>query len=296
LVALVSQHVKLRRRGRAYVGLCPFHDEKTPSFKVENGHYICFGCGAKGDAIEWLRTVAGLPFRDAVAALANTSILKAPLIATQKALAVKIGTDDKERTTRALEIWNESVCIGGTIAEKYLVRRIGGPIPRCAGLRFHRACPRGDQRVPALVSLLRDVVTDEPLAIQRVFLRDDGSDRLRDSTGKMTLGPARNAVVKLTPDEDVTTGLAITEGVEKGLAIMAAGWSPIWATCGTSTMTTFPVLDRIEAMTVFADKDAAGQKAAVTCAERWAASGREVEIRTPITPGRDWDDALKGTE
>ena len=53
LVALVGEHLALKRVGRRYVGLCPFHQEKTPSFYVnpEIGVYHCFGCQASGDAI-----------------------------------------------------------------------------------------------------------------------------------------------------------------------------------------------------------------------------------------------------
>lgn len=72
LVALVSETVKLRKAGREYVGLCPFHRERTPSFSVSPGQglFYCFGCGAGGDAIEFLRLRDGLTFGEAVRALA----------------------------------------------------------------------------------------------------------------------------------------------------------------------------------------------------------------------------------
>mgnify|MGYP004618813893 CR=1 FL=1 len=68
LVALVSQTVKLRKSGPRYVGCCPFHGEKTPSFFVfpHTGTYKCFGCGDGGDAISFLQKRDGLPFVDAV--------------------------------------------------------------------------------------------------------------------------------------------------------------------------------------------------------------------------------------
>jgi DNA primase len=57
IVALVSEHLALKRVGRRYVGLCPFHQEKTPSFNVnpEMARYYCFGCNASGDAISFVR-------------------------------------------------------------------------------------------------------------------------------------------------------------------------------------------------------------------------------------------------
>src|SRR5215471_14478023 len=72
LVALASEHLALKRVGRNFVGLCPFHAEKTPSFNVnpEMGRYKCWGCQAGGDAITFVREVEHLDFVDAVERLA----------------------------------------------------------------------------------------------------------------------------------------------------------------------------------------------------------------------------------
>lgn len=72
-VALAGEHLALRRVGTRWVGLCPFHSEKTPSFSVnaELGMYYCFGCGAKGDVITFLREMEHLDFVDAVQRLAD---------------------------------------------------------------------------------------------------------------------------------------------------------------------------------------------------------------------------------
>ncbi len=73
IVALVSEHAALRRQGQRWVGLCPFHNEKTASFSVnaQEGFYYCFGCHASGDAITFLREVEHLDFADAVRMLAE---------------------------------------------------------------------------------------------------------------------------------------------------------------------------------------------------------------------------------
>lgn len=73
IVALVSAHAALRQQGRRWVGLCPFHNEKSPSFSVnaEEGFYYCFGCHASGDAITFVRAVEHLDFADAVRMLAD---------------------------------------------------------------------------------------------------------------------------------------------------------------------------------------------------------------------------------
>jgi len=73
LVGLVGAQVALKRVGRRWVGLCPFHQEHTPSFSVnqEEGLYYCFGCHAKGDAITFVRETQGLDFVEALEFLAD---------------------------------------------------------------------------------------------------------------------------------------------------------------------------------------------------------------------------------
>lgn len=73
IVDLIGSYVSLIKRGRNYVGLCPFHNEKTPSFSVNpDGHYFkCFGCGKSGDAITFLQEYEGLDFNEAIKELAE---------------------------------------------------------------------------------------------------------------------------------------------------------------------------------------------------------------------------------
>lgn len=73
LVALVSRNVKLRRSGGSFLGLCPFHAEKTPSFNVnpQRRFFKCFGCDASGDAISYVQRLQGLTFVEAVRLLAQ---------------------------------------------------------------------------------------------------------------------------------------------------------------------------------------------------------------------------------
>jgi DNA primase len=71
-VAVASEHLALRKTGRRWVGLCPFHPERSPSFSLnaEEGLYYCFGCQAKGDAITFVREIEHLDFVEAVEKLA----------------------------------------------------------------------------------------------------------------------------------------------------------------------------------------------------------------------------------
>jgi DNA primase len=80
LVVLISEYIPLRRQGARYVGLCPFHTEKSPSFGVSRGKnfYYCFGCHASGDAISFLRHVEGLGFPEALEKLAERSGIEIP--------------------------------------------------------------------------------------------------------------------------------------------------------------------------------------------------------------------------
>ncbi len=80
IVALISQYVALKKRGRNYLGLCPFHNEKTPSFTVspDKGFYHCFGCKASGDAIAFLMNYENKSFQEAVEALAESSGIELP--------------------------------------------------------------------------------------------------------------------------------------------------------------------------------------------------------------------------
>ncbi len=73
IVAVIGDNVKLQRRGRKYLGLCPFHKEKTPSFNVSPEHnwFHCFGCGQKGGVIDYLMELEGLPFPEAIRTLAE---------------------------------------------------------------------------------------------------------------------------------------------------------------------------------------------------------------------------------
>ncbi len=78
--SLIGRSVKLQRAGNEWKACCPFHNEKTPSFYVndEKGFYHCFGCEAHGDAIRWLTDARGLAFMDAVKDLADSAGMEVP--------------------------------------------------------------------------------------------------------------------------------------------------------------------------------------------------------------------------
>ena len=77
---LVGSYVDLKRRGKTFVGLCPFHNEKTPSFTVypDSNSFYCFGCGAGGDAITFICRIENLDYVEAVKFVAQSAGLKMP--------------------------------------------------------------------------------------------------------------------------------------------------------------------------------------------------------------------------
>jgi DNA primase len=125
LAAVVGRRVKLTRAGRELKGCCPFHNEKTPSFYVneDKGFYHCFGCGAHGDAIRFVMEQDGLPFMDAVKALAAEAGLTVPDMRAESPESRKrAGLTD---LIAAADDWyrQQLTTPGGAAARAYLERR-----------------------------------------------------------------------------------------------------------------------------------------------------------------------------
>jgi len=224
----------------------------------------------------------------------------APFVNGQRPL-LRIGTkvddeaEDEARTEKALKIWSESRPLRGTLAEHYLRSRgIEVPAEAREVLRFHAECPFDGRTVPALVALVRDVVTDEPIAIHRTALTEDGRklDRPR------VLGPKKGGAIKLSPISSIGSELAIGEGIETTLSARPLGIDiPAWSLCDAGGLSQFPVLPSlaaVERLTILADNDASkvGQNAAAKTKARWEAARRRVRVLTPRDEGSDFNDLL----
>jgi DNA primase len=124
IVEIVSDYVALRKRGRNFVGLCPFHAEKTPSFNVnpEKAIFHCFGCGEGGDVFAFIMKREGLDFRAAVESLAEragVALSKAPPTPVQQeAVEVRNALELACRYYQAV-----LAARAGTAAREYLERR-----------------------------------------------------------------------------------------------------------------------------------------------------------------------------
>jgi DNA primase len=125
LAAVVGRRVKLTRAGRELKGCCPFHNEKTPSFYVneDKGFYHCFGCGAHGDAIGFVMAQDGLSFIEAVKSLAAEAGLSVPERQREDPEAERrAGLSD---LLSAAADWYRAqlAAVGGSAARAYLERR-----------------------------------------------------------------------------------------------------------------------------------------------------------------------------
>jgi DNA primase len=126
LSGLVGRTVKLTKAGREFRACCPFHNEKTPSFYVndEKGFYHCFGCSAHGDAIRWMTDQRGLPFIDAVKELAQSAGMEVPAADPRAAERAERANSLYDVMTAAADWFVQQLQgIEGAEARAYLERR-----------------------------------------------------------------------------------------------------------------------------------------------------------------------------
>lgn len=192
-----------------------------------------------------------------------------------------------------VELFGACTALRGTVGEAYLLARSCVIPPADGDLRFHPALRhQSGYTGPALVALVTHAVTRAPLTLHRSWVRSDG--RKADiEPNRMLLGghAKRHGVIRLWPDESVTCGLAVAEGIETALSL-AHAYSPVWSCVDAGNLAALPVLQGIETLVIGADHDAAGIEAANRCADRWAATGVDVRVIAPATAKRDWNDAV----
>jgi DNA primase len=123
IVDVVGQTVKLRKAGRSYVGLCPFHKEKTPSFHVslERGSYHCFGCGEGGDIFSFVEKTEGVDFKGALKMLAERAGVTLEYSGSDKKMRDR-AERLREAVARAAQFY-QSQLAGGSAAYGYALSR-----------------------------------------------------------------------------------------------------------------------------------------------------------------------------
>jgi|SRR5262245_11802043 len=260
----IARALKGRRSGCNWIARCPAHEDRTPSLSIaqaEDRVLVHCHAGCSQDAVIDKLKDLGLWS----GGLRRTKAISKP----QPSPALV--EDDKARMRQiALRLWSETQPIGGTLGERYFLdhRKLDiRQVDLAHVLRWHAD-------IVAVIALMTDPITVEPIGIHRTFLDDNGAKLDRKMLG-------RQGVVRLSRDDDVTRGLAITEGVEDGLAVSLSGWCPVWAVTSAGAMARLPVLGGIEALTIFADADGPGIQAAQTCAAQWRSKDVDVYIASP---------------
>jgi DNA primase len=330
LSTLVGKTVKLQKAGREFKAPCPFHNEKTPSFYVndEKGFYHCFGCSVHGDAIRWLTDQRGLPFMDAVKELADAAGIEVPA-ADPRAQAKAERATGLYDVVQAAQSWFEEQLAGieGADARAYLAKRgISDATRRRFGFGF---APEGRGK---LRSALKHLGDEKLIEAGLLGVPDDGRepyDRfrgrltypIRDRRGRVIAFSARilgagepkdlNSpdtplfdkgrslfnIDKAAPASRHANRVVIVEGQMDVIALDQAGIAEAVAPLGTAlTESQLELLWKLapEPLLCF-DGDSAGQKAAIRAALRalpHVGPGRSLSFVT-LPPGQDPDDLIR---
>jgi putative DNA primase/helicase len=195
---------------------------------------------------------------------------------------------------RAETIWLRTQPLAGTLGETYLRRRGCVLPPKDSELRY---LAPSREYPPTLCARVSDVRTAKPISLHFTRLAADGRGKAGGDRDKLLLSGHRkkDGCIRLWPDEAVTLGLGLAEGIETALAA-AHVHTPVWAAIDASNLAAFPVLPGVEALTIFADHDEAGLRAAQACAARWQAPGREVLVLAARQAGADMADVSRGLQ
>ena len=194
---------------------------------------------AKLDGIN-VHCFSGCDWRDVKAALARLELIDDFFNASNpKPSLPPPPAKDDDTPLRVSNIWRTSEPLPGMLGERYLTEirglKLGGDLQHAV---------RWQKDLKAIIGLMTDPTSGEPTGVHRTFLNDDGTKRERKMLG-------RAGAIRLSPDEDVSEGLGVTEGIEDGLAVLAAGWAPVWSCLSCGGIERFPVLGGVECLTIF---------------------------------------------
>jgi DNA primase len=320
--AWVARRVPLKRASKVQSGLCPFHNERTPSFTVDDqrGTFHCFGCGVHGDAFGWLMRTEGLSFPQAVervAAEAGVPLPERPRHAPPPAPAPPDPVASRTPSPREIEaaerrawhigaamrIWQAAGPLNG-IGQAYLTRRHLWPLPEEAHqvLRSaHLKHPATRREHPVMLALVHGA-DGAPRAVHRTYLTEDGAKLSgQDAEGhpinaKLALGPIDGSAIRLSP---AVAHLGFAEGIETALAAWKLTGIPCWACISATELARqTPPLDVVQA-TIFADRDdpkgkpeGTGLRAARALHALLKPQGVPADIRLPREPWGDYADVL----
>ncbi len=335
LAELVRGRVQLARQGGRWVGRCPFHEERTPSFCLippEDDRYYCFGCGASGDAIDWMQQQEGAEgFAEAIEALADRFrvLLRYEEESSDERERRAAAERRRELLERAAAFYAEYLWRAGEAAparaflaergfDEALVRRFRiGYAPAGGAVLSRRALEQGfsrEQLADAGLARLRGGTAADFFTARITFPISDARGRVLGFGGR-TLDPNERAKYVNSPEtgafrkrqalfglhqaraEAARRGwMVVAEGYTDVLGLVAAGVETAVACMGTSlTSDQLRLLARsVEEVRLCFDADAAGEGAAWRTVE--AAAGVPLRLSAVgLPPGQDPGD-LAGTE
>jgi DNA polymerase len=272
---------------------CPFHDDPNPSCSIYPDHYYCHACHARGDRLDWLMKIEGMTRAEALTALHDWTGPMTP----------ELKQNTVEKIEYALNWWNAAGPLAGTLGEHYLSETRGIDVTKLPSsindaLRFHPRCIFGTgEHHPCLIALMRDPVTDAPVGIHRIGLKQENGAVLK--IDRRALG--HMGVVKLWPINGIGH-LVIGEGIETTLAAATripyrgSSLTPAWSAVAKGGLGRLPVLPNVPRLILLVDNDAngEGQNAAARCKQIWCAAGRTVEPLIPKQAGWDFNDVVLG--
>ena len=244
--------------------------DKTLSVTVEHDRTIwhCFRCGMAG------------------AQLAERTVMRVgtpPKIPSHPVRYLSL-------TAQWRDVWRSLKPISGTAAEYLRARSCEIP-PADGDLRCTESLRHPSGYVgPALVGLVTDALTGEPLTLHRTWIKADGKKADVDPP-RLLLGRHRKqgGVIRLWPQPSVSDALTVSEGIESGLTA-ATMYAPVWSAIDAGNLGAMPVVDGVQSLLIAADNDPAGLRASSQCADRWHQAGRKVRILKSPIPGEDLND------
>ncbi len=336
LSGVIGRTTRLTKAGREWKACCPFHNEKSPSFTVndEKGFYHCFGCGAHGDAIRWLTDQRGMPFMDAVKELAAEAGMEVPAPDPRMAKVAEQRATLHDAMAAAQEWFVANLASpAGAQARAYLEKR-GVAAATIREFGFGYAPDDRGAMAPALSAFPKPMLVEAGLLID--VEGKEAYDRFRgrlmlpiqDRRGRVIafggriLADAPNAPKYLnSPDTPVfdkgrtlynlhraaaasrqSNRIVVVEGYMDVIALSAAGIGEAVAPMGTAlTENQLDLIWKLVPVPVLCfDGDSAGQRAAlraITRALPMLKPGHSLAIVT-LPQGMDPDDLLRrdGTE
>ncbi len=285
---------------------CPVHGGKDGLRAFDNiaqtGGMVCNTCGPKKDGFAVLMWINGWDFPQALKEVTNLVGAPdgGPDMGTPRESRKSAPTEEdrEEGRERLYKLLGEADNANPKrIAEYFRHRGLAGVVPD--RLFFHPSLPYSDggrefSRLPAILAPICSI-DDELVALLRVYLDPEGSGKAEVlSPKKLTKatfkGATRGAAIRLAEPGEV---LAVTEGLETGLAVMEATGTPVWVAVSAGGLENIVIPDSVTTLEVWADNDpvengGTGQKAGMAAADRFARAGGVVKLLIPAQPGTGW--------